>query len=171
MGNIDDKITSQEYTGKNLEHIEHTDKNPGYIDKIVNFYNSIRNLPYTEEDRDKFNTLSSRVKRRNVWEKFYVYIRTTDENSEHFFGSCGRMKMWHDKILSEYHKLNLEGEVEKEHLNVKIYNGFFRNRLKMKDKFNTIKLGIWSPYLSTLWTFIPGNKIKAKLKRIRKSIS
>lgn len=132
------------------------------IEKIENFYDFIKNMP--NENPEEFNVINSRFKK--TYGKYSNLFQThlSAARGRYFRGLYGRTNLWKDKILPEYYEMNLERIAEKEGLDFKVSNHFFRSRLSLNGS-DEIKLDVWSPKFSTPLSFIFGNMVKAKLKK------
>ncbi len=133
------------------------------VEKIEGLYKTIVNLPI--EHPDKFSLSHSGYK-TPLWgyTKMVYASLFASRDSEYFSGIRGRTDSWKKYIIPEWMKLSLEEMAEKEGLRVKITNYAFRSRLSINGS-NKIKLDIWSPKTSTLWSHFWGNEIKAKLRK------
>ncbi len=141
----------------------------GLIEKIEKLYYEVRNIPYHNPKE-----FSMFVMRSN--EELYPSDSDVGKHYSHIFsrkktpyfkGFRGRYKIWDDEILPAYYGLGLEEIAKEDGLKIKSSNHFLRSKIKIKGK--GINLKIWSPRFSTLFSFLFGNRIKARLRSKKKN--
>jgi len=114
---------------------------------IKEFYESIERLANSWD----FHLTNSRANGSN----HYIHFNT--QGKGYRTGPFARMRLWEDNIVKPLYE-----NVNKNNLEMELSNNFFGSKLRASDA--NANLYVWSPSLSTLFSPITGNRIKAKLE-------